>query len=168
MLLALDYRADVPPVADTARVGAAFDFAIETGMRSGEICRLTAEDDCGRYIKVRSGKTNAAKRDVPLTPRAREIVDQLLELGLPTLFGLDDASRDALFREKGTARALIKDLTFHDTRHEAASQMSKRVPVQVLAKILGVVDLRTLQEVYYNPTGDELADHLDNGARLSA
>jgi integrase len=55
---------------------------------------------------------------------------QLLEfLPLPEfrkpLFGLTASSLDALFR-KAKERCVITDLTFHDSRHEAITRLSKK------------------------------------------
>lgn len=66
--------------------------------------------------------------------------------------GIDTAFNRAL---KKTG---IKDLQFRDTRHEAISRLvnTKRLPVEILAKITGHKKLETLLNVYYNPTADEL------------
>jgi integrase len=67
---------------------------------------------------------------------------------------------DALFR-KAKARALIKDLHFHDTRREALTRLAKKFDVMELARISGHRDLRILQNVYYAPTVEDLAKKLD-------
>ena len=65
-------------------------FGLLTGMRSGEICGLMAEDitakgNLGRFVsirpnKVRLLKSKAAEREVPL----HGVLEQLLDTALPT------------------------------------------------------------------------------------
>jgi len=55
----------------------------------------------------------------------------------------------------------IQDLHFHDTRREALTRLSKKVPVEVLAKISGHRDLRILLNVYYRPDMADIAKMLD-------
>lgn len=153
----------------TARVALAFDFAIETAMRGGEIVRLRWPDVHLKegYVSVGKGaapiggrKTRAARRDVPLTPRAKEILELLRAIGMPHVFDLNDRQRDALFR-KLTDRALIEDLHFHDSRHEGITRLARKLDVLDLARVVGVADLRILRDVYYNPTPGELAARLN-------
>lgn len=167
LLFALGYAADTVPATQTARVGAAFLFAIETGLRAGEIvalrrCEVFAD---ARYLtitgrEIGAGKTAAARRDVPMSTEAVRIVRQLERIEGDTVFGIaSTAMLDALFR-KAKARALITDLHFHDTRHEAITRLAKRLDVLELARAVGHRDLRQLM-VYYNETAAQLAAKLD-------
>lgn len=142
----------------TARVYLAFLFAIETGMRCAEICRLTVADISGKVASVGQSKTAAGVRQVPLSDAALAIIRRADAPG-PTIFGLKPGQVDALFR-KTRAKACIEDLHFHDTRHEAISRLAKRLDVLSLARVVGHQDLRMLM-VYYNPTAAELAPLLD-------
>lgn len=145
----------------TARVAAAFCFAIETGMRGGEVCALRWDqvDLERRFLTVGGGKTAAARRAVPLSPAALGILETLGPADSGAVFGVSDRQRDALFR-KLTARALVKDLHFHDSRHEAITRLARKLDVLDLARVVGIADLRILQAVYYNPTAEELAQRL--------
>ncbi len=120
LLLALAYFRETPPKTDSARVGAAYLFAIETAMRAGEICSLEWQHVNERYVHLPLTK-NGYARDVPLSVEACRIIDQLRasneEEG--AVFGISTASMDALFR-KAKAHALIEDLHFHDTRRQLA------------------------------------------------
>jgi len=49
------------PRTISARVGAAFCFSIETGLRAGELCALTWADITGAVARVERGKTAAAR-----------------------------------------------------------------------------------------------------------
>lgn len=158
---ALGYSASETPTTATARCAAAYLFAIETAMRSGEVVRIMKADiaESGRYVHLPSTK-NGTSRSVPLTKRARAILEQLKPLDLDPVFGLNVAQRDALFR-KGRDRAGVKGLTFHDSRREGLTRLAKIYDVMSLAKISGHKDIKILMEVYYAPTPEELAAKLD-------
>lgn len=153
LMLALGYEYDQPCKTITARVGAAFLFAIETGMRAGEICGLTSDRVFERHVHLDKTK-NGTKRDVPLSTEAKRILKQV-----GGTFGITTQQVDALFR-KGKQRCMIDDLHFHDARHEALTRMSEKLNVMQLAKIAGLRDLRILQGVYYNPDIGDIADKL--------
>jgi len=141
------------------RVGQAFLFAIETAMRAGEITGLTWDRVYldKRYCTVQDGKTQAARRDVALSPRAIEILK-----GVGTtdgkVFNLNSSQIDSLFR-KAKAKAMIEDLHFHDSRHEAITRLAKKLDVLDLARMVGHRDLRMLS-IYYNATAESMADKL--------
>jgi integrase len=98
---------------------------------------------------------NGIKRDVPLSKRATELLSLLPE---DRLFDLASASLDALFRT-AKERAGVEGLTFHDTRHEAITRLSKKLGVLELARAVGHRDLRMLQ-VYYNESAADIAQRL--------
>lgn len=135
-------------------------FAIETAMRSGEICQLEPHwfKDNVAHLPVTATK-NRTKRDVPLTKRAVELLTRLPPAAPGgTLFGIEPASRDALFR-KAMKRALVEGLTFHDSRHLAITRLSKKLDILALARMVGHRDLRQLQ-VYYNESAKDIASRL--------
>ena len=158
----LGYSREIPPRTASARIGAAFLFAIETAMRAGEICSLEWQHVNDRHVHLPLTK-NGYARDVPLSAEARRIIEQLRSLNGDeegTVFDVSVASLDALFR-KARARANIEDLHFHDTRREALTRLSKIFDVMELARISGHRDLRVLQNVYYAPSVSDLAAKLD-------
>ena len=161
LLHVLGYSRETPPVTASARVGAAYLFAIETAMRAGEICSLEWQYVNERHVHLPQAK-NGYARDVPLSAEARRIIDQLRSLNGEegAVFCVSTASLDALFR-KAKARALIEGLHFHDTRREALTRLSKVFDVMELARISGHRDLRVLQNVYYAPSVSDLTDKLD-------
>jgi integrase len=140
------------------RVAVAFLFAIETAMRSGEICALRPGWVSGvvAHVPALVAKTGV-KRDVPLSNRARELLTYLPPAD--PLFNLSAASRDAIFR-KARNMAGIVDLHFHDTRHEAITRLSKKLDVLALARVVGHKDIRELQ-TYFNARAADLAKLLD-------
>lgn len=143
----------------SSRVVAAFEFAIETGMRGGEICALELEDLvlARGFVRVRRSK-NGDAREVALSARARELLEAVKALGLAPVWGLTTRRKDALFR-KVRAKAGIAGLNFHDSRHAAITRLAKRLQVLDLARQVGVRDLQTLL-VYYNESAEDRARRL--------
>jgi integrase len=143
--------------ADTAmqRTGLAFLFALETAMRAGEILGLTSLDVRLRESYVRLPRTkNGDVREVPLTPRACEILRLLPD----RVFALQAGTRDALFR-KACKAAKVEDLHFHDSRAEAIWRLSKKLDVLELARVIGHRDPRSLM-LYYQINAADLAKRL--------
>jgi len=134
---------------------AAFLFAIETGMRSGEILALEWSDVDERKVTLRQTK-NGDSREVPLSPKARLLLAALRCFDKP--FPVRTGTRDALFR-KLVVKAGIPNLVFHDSRSEAIFRLSKKLDVLELARVIGHQDINSLRH-YYNTTADELADRL--------
>lgn len=175
--IATGFDADPKLKTLTARVGACFLLSLETGMRSGELLRLRPSDyhrdqayihvsatERGGRKGARSGRgTVDPSRDVPLTKTAIELLDSLLasmpaaqeprpELGMsqpPYIVGLTDGQRDTLWR-KARDKAGVEDLHFHDTKHEAATRLSKFIDVLALSHAIGTKDVRLLRDTYYN------------------
>jgi integrase len=158
LLWALGYSDDCVLDTQTKRVGAAFLFAIETAMRASEITGLTWENVKERYAHLPMTK-NGTARDVPLSSKAKAILARLPK-DSDKCFGMTSANLDAIFR-RAKARVGIDDLHFHDTRAEALTRLSRKVPVEALAKISGHRDLRILLNTYYRVTADELADMIE-------
>lgn len=154
LCLALGYDGESVESKSDA-VAVAMLFAIETGMRAGEICSLKHGEVRGDVAHLPRTK-NGTKRDVPLSPRAIQLLKQLPKA--ETYFGITAASLDALFR-KAKTRAGIEDLTFHDTRHEAITRLARKLNVLELARMVGHRDLKMLQ-IYYNETAAEIAKKL--------
>lgn len=139
------------------RVAVAWLFAIETAMRAGEICALMPGDVKGAVAHLPRTK-NGTKRDVPLSTRALQLL-KLLPEGDGPLFGLSADSLSTMFR-KARERCLITDMTFHDSRHEAITRLSKKLDVLDLARMTGHRDLKMLL-IYYNASAADIAPRLD-------
>lgn len=160
------YDADPHLNTLTSRVGACFLLSLETGMRSGELLRirpvdyrkaqnlvhLAAIEKGGRKAAQRGRSSIDPGRNVPLTARAVALLDQLLVTmpkDQPYIVGLTDSQRDSLWR-KARDQAGIEDLHFHDTKHEAATRLSKFIDVLALSHAIGTKDVRLLRDTYYN------------------
>jgi integrase len=140
-------------------IAVAFLFAIETAMRQGEIWSL---DWCDVYLSKRFVRLhdtkNGSKRDVALSKEAVRLLD-LLDTATLKVFNTNQGSSAAIFRRAVTL-AGIKDLTFHDTRHEGLTQLARKLDVLDLARMVGHRDPRSLM-IYYNATAEEIASRLD-------
>lgn len=150
---------DVP---DTCRkqVGWCFLFALQTAMRRGEILALTKDHIHENYVHISHSK-NGMARNVILNTTARQMLKQVTPL-TDRLFCIRLDNFNLIWRRM-RQQLWIKDLHFHDTRHEAISRMVRdlNIPVEKLAKITGHKDIKTLVNVYYNPTVDELASYFN-------
>lgn len=102
-------------------------FALASGMRQGEICRLMAEDvnPEARTVIIRDRKDPKLKlgndQTVPLLPAAWAIVAPLIEARPEGfIFPVNGASVSTAFT-RACAALKIRDLTFHDLRHRATA-----------------------------------------------
>jgi integrase len=155
LTFALGQRGKLQADTPTHRIGLAFLFALETAMRSGEICALSW--DCvflgSRYVTLPKTK-NGDARDVPLSLRAVEIL-KALPKGAGPVFAVSDQVRDVLWRKARDATP-HRDVHFHDARAEAIYRLSKKFDVLELARVIGHRDINSLL-IYYRTTASELA-----------
>lgn len=126
----------------------AITFALETGMRAGEIASLTWVD--GRVAYLADTK-NGEAREVPLSARALEAWAG----GIPLSAGSISALFARLCGELG-----ISGLTFHDLRATAITRLARRLDALQLAKMIGHKNPKMLM-VYYRETAADIAARLD-------
>lgn len=140
------------------RVAIGFLFALETGMRAGEIFTLRASDVRGRVANLPMTK-NGEARAVPLSLRALELLKEL-PAGLDPMFGVSTASASAIFRKYRPAS--LGELHFHDARHTAATRIgsSGKLTALELCLAFGWKDPRHAL-IYFHPSADSLAAKLD-------
>lgn len=160
ILVALNYSEHYPPEEKQQKIALAFLVAIETAMRAGEICALTIENlDLKKRVAFLPETKNGLPRSVPLTHEAVRLLKRLPGSPGEPIFGTTSPRLTALFK-KGLARTDIKDLTFHDSRHEAITRLAKKLGVLDLARAVGHKNIKQLQ-TYYNATAEEIAELLD-------
>jgi integrase len=159
----------VSPIKFKNQIQAAiiFQLAIETALRFSEITSLKKDEiyiDDG-YLMVtgvepNSGKTAAAIRSVPLTPKAKSLLCEAMLLTPDSIFvfSISQATTAVLLRDC-FKKLGIKDLHFHDTRHEAISRLAKIYGILDLAKIVGHSSVEYLL-MYFQPTIYELVDKM--------
>lgn len=165
MLRALNYG--TAPVRSVQQaVGMAFAIALLTGMRAGEICGLKWGDVREDHVVLHITK-NGKRREVPLSTRARVIIDRMRGWDEEKVFGLTSQSLDAMFR-KYRARAGLSGFTFHDSRHTAATMIAGRLRSGSIPAQQAVMDLCKMfgwsrmdqALVYYNPKAGDIAARL--------
>lgn len=140
------------------QVATAFQLAIETGMRKGEMLSLTWDQVRGSVVRLTTTK-NGEARDVALSRQAIALLDSLRGLDPVRVFTVQPETADALFR-KAVKAAKVEDLHFHDSRSEAITRLSRKLDVLELAKQVGHRDLKSLMH-YYAPSAAERATKLD-------
>ena len=142
------------------RVALVWLFALETCMRCSEITGLT-ENDINFKTRVAHlpDTKNGDERDVPLSPRAIEILKLVPrpENKKARYFGITSRSIDSNFR-KYRDQTDIEDMTFHDSRHEAITRLvdTGRYNVFEVAAVTGHRDINELL-TYYNKSAEDIA-----------
>ena len=128
------------------------EFAIETGMRRSEILKLKWHD-----INLETGfaslydTKNGEDRKVPLTKRCIEVLNQLPR-SHEHVFPISATCLHQAWR-RAVKKAEIKDLRFHDLRHEAVSRFFEMgMSVPEVALISGHKDVTQLfRYTHLNP-----------------
>ena len=135
-------------------------FGLLTGMRSGEICGLMAEDvtakgNLGRFVsikpnKVRLLKSKAAEREVPL----HGILEHLLDTALPKAGRLFPyLTVDKVVKRYAYLRRLHPELhgtVFHSTRKWFITQCERTgVPEYLTATLVGHHSARSANKLTY-------------------
>lgn len=161
LAVALGYDRDIEPRSVGARVGTVMLFAVETAMRAGEIAALEWKDVqlAKRFLHVAGheggGKTDAAIRNVPLSPEAIRLLGAD---GEGSVFQLTTSQIDANFR-KAKKLAGIEGLTFHDLRATAITRLAGKLDILSLARMVGHRDLKMLQ-IYFRESAEDIAARL--------
>lgn len=141
----------------TQAVCVAFLVAFRTGMRAGELCGLTWDRVFDHHCST-SGKTAAARRDVPLTPKAKRLIESMRGFDNMLVFGLQSNTLDALFR-RYRQRAGLEGFTFHDSRHTAATWLARKLHILDLCIMFGWSNTRHAL-IYYNAPASDIAKQL--------
>jgi integrase len=163
ILAELKYSEEEEPKTISQRIGIAFQFAIETAMRAGEISSLTWDNVFldGRYVHLDITK-NGDSRNVPLSTRAKALLE-MLPRNDDRCFAFSNGTRDTLFRRARLKAAAtvpsLNTLKFHDTRHEAITRLARKLDVLDLARMIGHRDPKSLM-IYYNATATDIASRL--------
>jgi len=156
---ALGYEGGTP--ADKRQETAvALLLALETAMRAGELIGLRWEHVALDRRIVRLPKTkNGDARDVPLSRKAIDLIENMRGRDEERVFTLNSALLDTYYRQ-GRDLAGVTGPTFHDSRATALTRLSKKLDILELAKMVGHRDPRSLM-VYYRQSATEIAAKLD-------
>lgn len=163
ILKATGWAEDKRPTNVREHVGWCVLLAIETAMRLGELTSMKVADfdPENRAVHLEHTK-NGDPRSVPLSTKALKWLTFLVEgrAADEKIIPYTSESVGVYFREVRDAVGL-SDLRFHDTRHEAATRLSKKFSnVLELSAVTGHRSLASLKR-YYNPSAAELAAKLD-------
>jgi integrase len=135
-------------------------LAIETGMRRGELVSMGWKDiDLQRRTVFLRDTKNGESRMVPLSTKAVSILQGLREIAGKAsgpVFSLQPHSVTQAF-QRACERAGIRDLRFHDLRHEATSRLfEKGLNMMEVSSITGHKTLSMLKR-YTHLKASELA-----------
>lgn len=126
--------------------------ALATGMRLGEILKLTWTDvsfERGEIRIISTNSKNLTERPVPMTAELREVLLLLYEKKPDdgSVFGVSSnvkRSFNKVCEMAGVKHGGIEGLTFHCLRHTAATRMIKQgMSLAAVARILGHKDVKT-------------------------
>ncbi len=158
ILLALNYHGEVTLLQH--QVAIALLLAFETGMRAGELLGMTwgAVNLQNRFVTLPETK-NGDQRDVALSVKAVDLLCKMKGIDAEFVFTITSASLDALFR-KARNKCKIENLHFHDSRANAITALSQKLPVLDLARMIGHRDLKNLM-IYYRKSATDIANLLN-------
>lgn len=161
VLEAHNYKPGQVPTEIKHFIAWAFLFAIETTMRQGEILSIQRSNIFNDYIHLPDTK-NGDSRDVPLMAGAKELLKLIPNNGSDNLLNISSSTFQNTFSKK-LKKANIKEMHFHDTRHEGITRLVKlrKVPIEILMKITGHKTAGILINTYYNPTASEISAMLN-------
>ena len=115
------------------------ELAIETAMRRGEILNINPEHIKGQTLLIPLTKNNNPRK-IPLSSKALFILENTQQLPFPMSANAVRLAWNRL-KKKGN----IKDLHFHELRHEAISRFfEKGLSIPEVALISGHKDMRML------------------------
>ncbi len=140
-------------------------LALETAMRQSEILGIKWPNvDLNKRVVYLPETKNGTTRDVPLSPRAIEILAQRNKIRRiatdKVFFEWKDASSFKHTWIRAVLAAGIEDLHFHDLRHEATSRFfEKGLNIMEVAAITGHKDLKMLKR-YTHLKAEDLARKL--------
>lgn len=145
------------PVRIMHYVSWAMLFALQTAMRKGEILAMRRSHIKDGFIYLPMTK-NGDSRNVPLSAEAKRLLSLIPEDQDVIVPAGEKSFRRTFYRVRGEVG--LNEINFHDTRHEAITRMVKtrKLPVEVLAKITGHKTISMLINTYYNPNAQELVE----------
>lgn len=144
-------------------------LAIETAARQSELLGMKWVDvDFTKSVARIRGKDRADGksrtkngdkfRDVPLSSKAISILAEMPRSIGGSVFPISAPVVMSAFKA-AVDRADIKDLRFHDLRHEATSRLADKLQMHELMKVTGHSSTRMLAR-YYHPRAEDLAKKL--------
>ena len=155
--------------AASPELTAVIRFALTTAMRRGEIASLqwNQVDLKRRCLALGAATTkNRTARTVPLSPDAIAVLQSIPRRLDGSVFGMT-ANAIRLAWTRAIAKTGIRDLRFHDLRHEAISRLFENTDLDLM-EIRQISGHKTLQMLsrYTHLRTSRLADRLAGAPRL--
>ncbi|MBC16252.1 MAG: hypothetical protein CL942_04280 [Desulfovibrio sp.] len=138
------------------------EFALETAMRRAEIAEMIWENVDLKRRSVFLGMTkNTESRTVPLSPTALNILKSIPMNISGSVFGYTNPDHITQAMKRAVKKAELKDLRFHDLRHEATSRLFENTDLDVM-EIKMITGHKSMQMLarYAHLRADRLADRL--------
>ncbi len=159
-------------------------LTLSTGMRIGEVCALKWSDidfetkiirvrrnvervydvfNKKTYITIHDGKTESARRDIPITGEVLKLMKDFSRVSLPDYYVVTCSEKllePRTFRNRYRNFILNKVglshcLKFHAMRHTFASKLVESdVPIKIVSEILGHSDVSITLNTYSHPSDD--------------
>lgn len=159
ILQALGWRETGPIATARQEVAAAFLLALETAMRSKELVTLEWHQiNSAAQVAQLDETKNGDRRAVPLSKRALQIFERLRGNDPQRVFTINSGLRDVYFR-KAKEMAEVTGVTFHDSRANALTNLSSKLDILELARMVGHRDPRSLM-IYYRESATTIAAKL--------
>ena len=161
-----------------------------TGLRPSECLGLQRQDITLKHIEIRRKvsrdgigdlKTQSARRQIPITPEIRSVLDDQLRRisghsdwlfatrsGQPSMWGLKSAfdyqiRRSAVWQGQVMIEPALK-ISLYDFRHTFATKAADSgMPMHLLQRLLGHSDIQTTMRYYVHLTDtsmEQMADHM--------
>lgn len=143
---------------------------IYSGLRVGELLALTPDDVLDGFITVRSSKTAAGRRRVPIAARTALFWQERVETGIsyivPLCVKYDTPQMRYLTFKREFANAMhrvgLPDHLPHDTRHTTATLLhAAGADPYVVKRILGHSSKDVTENVYTHISDDQLREAID-------
>jgi len=142
----------------------------DSGMRPEECFRMRWENLAwinGRHgtIRVACGKTKAARRTIPMTPRVRAILERRYKLAgqpaegfvwtAPTKSGHIEPSTLKKQHIKALKLSKVREFVLYSTRHTFATRLAPHVDPWTLCRVMGWSDVKIAMR-YVHPSEDSV------------
>lgn len=115
------------------------EVLLHTGMRRGELLSLTKDNVDGDYIRLWKTK-NGKARSVPMSKRAKELVNQYV----PFTLTVSQINRDWNKARKEMGLEHDADFVLHTLRHTTATRMLQRTGnIAIVQRMLGHAKIQT-------------------------
>lgn len=152
--------------ASSSKFRPVIQFALATAMRRSEIATIMMQNVSLKKRQVYLPKTkNYEARSVPLSPIAIQILQSIPKNIHGSVFGMTPGAITQAM-QKACKKAKIKNLRFHDLRHEAISRFFENTDLDVM-EIKTITGHKTLSMLarYSHLRTHRLADRLAGGKR---